>query len=506
MNDKKEIQALFASLPSPPTLIRRGGDDHTLVASIVCDSRQATPDSMFVCIRGEQADGHRYVPDAIARGCRLLLVEAMPDTQLPDDVTVWQTTDTRRDLALLCAAFYDHPARELTVVGITGTKGKTTTAMLCYHILLKHGIKVGYIGTNGIQYQDVREKTQNTTPASPVLQHTLRRMRDAGISVVLLEISSQAVWQKRVDGTPLSIAAFTNLYSDHIGAPEHPDFDHYKACKKRVLTDYGAGLIIANADDHHTSDMLRGIPKSTVTQTYSCQKKATLRAENIQTDSLLAMQFCCYIDGQAFDVHLPLVGEYNASNALCALMIAHALGVPLSCGADYLADAVVDGRFEVLQKANGGRIVIDYAHNGAALQAVLTALRAQGPGRLILILGSVGGRTACRRKELGQVAAAMADFTYITADNPDFEDVESICHAIAAEFSKSNVKQRYRIIPDRETAVTMAVRELGPDDILLIAGKGNENYQRIRGVDVPYSDRQVVQHCLADSDQILEAL
>ena len=485
-------RALLDALPTPPR--HAAGSDTAAdfpLRAICSDSRKASADSLFVCIRGAQGDGHRYASAAYLAGCRVFLMEQQPHEALPPDACVFISDDTHRDLALLCAAFYAHPARHMKVIGITGTKGKTTVAMMCYHILKKHGFCVGYIGTNGVYYNQVRKKTLNTTPGAQELQQYLSEMQQSGVQIILLEVSSQGLWQRRIDGIPFAMCAMTNLYPDHIGAPEHPDFDHYAACKRRLLTDYGAPIIIGNADDAHAPSMLQNVSG----QLFTCgiHRSADLCASNIQTvqdGEYPATAFVCQDNRtrQSASVHIPLPGEHNVQNALLAISIVRALGLPLESAAWAISDVRVPGRFEML-RMNGALIIIDYAHNGEALRAALTTLRTLSPTRLFCLFGSVGGRTQCRRAELGKVASELADYTYLTADNPDWESVTDICLEIADAFTSLD----YTIIPDRAGAIVTALNELRRGDILLIAGKGDEHTQRIAGKDLPHRDRDIVE-------------
>jgi UDP-N-acetylmuramoyl-L-alanyl-D-glutamate--2,6-diaminopimelate ligase len=458
--------------------------------ALCCDSRRATEGSLFVCIRGAQSDGHRYILSAYEAGCRCFLVEQLPTVPLPPDAYIFLSDDTRRDLALLAAAFYGHPAREMTVVGITGTKGKTTVAMLCHHIATKAGIPSGYIGTCGVRYGEVKKQTNNTTPGPLELQQYLYDMKKSGVETIFLEVSSQALWQHRVDGIPFTAVAMTNLSPDHIGGPEHPDFDHYMACKRRLLSDFGVPVAVLNADD----SLVRAMAQHTPATVLHCSLDRTgdFVAANLHQNTqngCHGVSFICRTATGDHTVFLPLPGAHNVYNALFALAITNALGIDIDTAAAALADACVPGRFEMLN-IKGATVVIDYAHNGASLCAALRTLREYRPHRLVCLFGSVGERTKCRRAELGAAANDLADFTYLTADNPGFENVSDICRDIAASFRDEG---RYRIIPDRTEAIQTALHELCAGDILLLAGKGDEQVQNIGGRLVPHNDRAVVE-------------
>jgi UDP-N-acetylmuramoyl-L-alanyl-D-glutamate--2,6-diaminopimelate ligase len=435
---------------------------------------------------------------AYEAGCRCFLCEHLPDTPLPADALIYLSDDTRRDLSYLAAEYYVHPARHLSVVGITGTKGKTTVAMMCHHIATKTGIPSGYIGTCGVRYGNVVRRTGNTTPGPLELQQYLHEMREAGITTVFLEVSSQALWQKRVEGIPFTAVAMTNLSPDHIGGAEHPDFDHYVAAKKRLLTDFSAPVALLNADDARVAAMKNDITATTLLCGHGTG--ADVQATDIRQaveNGHLGVRFTYHDQTGASPVFLPLPGDYNVSNALFALSLTGLLGIPTEDAIAALSDVTIPGRFEVLT-VKGATVVIDYAHNGASLRAVLTTLRSYAPARLLCLVGSVGERTQCRRAELGAAASELADYTYLTADDPGLESVVHICREIAAAFPPDG---NYRIIPDRAMAIRDALADLQAGDILLLAGKGDEQVQKIGGKLVPHSDRAVVEACL-DSQSV----
>ena len=492
------LRALLSALPTPPVLVSGKTTENTEVRVVCDDSRRACDGALFVCIRGAASDGHRYLAAAYEAGCRLFLIESADCPALPTDATVYRSDDTHRDLAYLAAAYYGFPAHRMRLVGITGTKGKTTVALMCHHVLRRLGEEVGYIGTNGIYYGDTVKKTANTTPGALVLHATLAEMVDAGITTAVLEVSSQALWQRRVDGIGFDVCALTNLSPDHIGAPEHPTFEHYVACKRRLLTDFGASAVIASADDTLVATLTEDISQG-VTHC-GLSPDATVRAEHVRVEQcgvIPTTVFTCRTQDDDCTVRLPLPGTHNVQNALFALAIVRALGYPLTAAAAHLSDVAIAGRFETLE-VKGALVVIDYAHNGAALRAMLTTLRGLSPARLFCLFGSVGGRTQCRRAELGAVADELADFSYLTADDPNFESVEDICHDIAAAF-KPRFLPNYTVIPDRAAAIRQALDELTEGDILLIAGKGDERTMRIDGQCLAHRDRDVVEAYIAQS-------
>lgn len=454
------------------------------------DSRLCRPGCLFFCLRGATVDGHAFAAAAYAAGCRLFCAEHSLD--LPPDALVTIVPDTTEALAAAADIFYGHPSQKLRVIAVTGTKGKTTTAVMAQHVLCANGIPCGYIGTCGIRYNDVFTETANTTPDSLTLQKTMRDMVDAGISVLCLEVSSQAVKMKRVARCVFSAAVMTNFSPDHIGPGEHASLAEYLACKTAVLTDYGAQLLIINADDATTVHAAERALTPKVTYGTSGTADYSAAVVNRQpTDNGPGITFTCRHGGQTLPCRLPLPGDVNVSNALAALAIADFCGVPTDKAAQALETVVIPGRFETYA-ANGITVVIDYAHNGASLSAALAALRPYCRGRLIAVFGSVGERTQIRRTELG-IAAQGADFCVLTADNPGKEDPLAITAEIAKAIGESVPVLQ---IADRAEAIKTAIAQACPGDVILLAGKGHETYQFIGRTKEPFCEKEIVKNAL----------
>lgn len=501
------LSDLLADAPPQATVGTPQGYEVT-VHAIYSDSREAKKygnHGIFVAVVGATFDGHSFLQSAYDAGCRIFAVSRT--VRLPEDALCLIYPDTRIALALLSASFYGHPSRELTVVGVTGTKGKTTTCLLAESILLRAGIPTGYVGTSGIRYAGVSYESPNTTPESLVLQRTMREMLDAGVRVLVMEVSSQALMQHRVYGMDFDVTVFTNLSSDHIGPREHPSFSHYKETKRSLFTDYPARTIILNADDPHSSEMLpksgaSGVKAFSVSQrgcTDGALPSPALSATDIVpaslSDSRLGVAFALHSasKNEPIPAFLPLPGACNVQNALAALLICEALGVPLRNATEYLSEISVAGRCETVRADNGIRILIDYAHNEASLREILTALRAFDPKRLIVLFGSVGGRTRERRAPMGKVASSLADFCILTSDNPDCEPPEDILTDIERGFVRDcpHVK-----IPDRGEAIRYGLSIAEAGDILLLAGKGHETYQLVDGKKQPFCERAIVEEWL----------
>ena len=468
------LRELIDALPSPHLLAPAAESDRERlldapIRSVCCDSRAAGADSLFFCLRGMRSDGHDFAPAAYRQGTRAFVVE-QPLPALPRDAAVIRVPDSRAALADGAAAFYGYPARSMRIVGITGTKGKTTTACLAAHILNRCGIPTGYIGTNGADFAGLHLPTVNSTPESLELHRILRRMLDAGVRTCVMEVSSQGLWMGRVRGIPFHACLFTNLSPDHIGGVEHPDYAHYRACKKSLFTDYPLGLALCNADDAEAAFMMRGV--TAPVRGFSVSDKPAVPG-GVSPDWLAAGIRPVQRDG------VPGMAFTEAV-------------FPVAQAAEALADAAVPGRFEtVTHPAQPGvTYIIDYAHNGLSLAAILDTLRAYRPTRLICLFGSVGERTTGRRAELALAAANRADLCILTSDNPGCEPPEDIIREIDASFPPGACP-RLRI-PDRADAIRAAVALARPGDMILLAGKGHEDYQLIGTSRLPFRERDIL--------------
>lgn len=461
----------------------------TEISHICTDSRKLFDGAAFVCIRGAVSDGHDFARTVYDKGIRVFVAES--DLGLPSDATVVLTKNTRLALAEMAQSFYGDPSKELKVIGITGTKGKTTTAGLIYHILNANGIKTGYIGTNGVKYGKVSFETANTTPESIDLAEYMRKMVDDGVKYLVLEVSSQAIYFDRICGMTFDTCIFTNLSPDHIGPREHPSFEHYRDSKKRLFTEYAPKVVIYNSDDASSEYMMEG--SSTRKFGYSREGRGDFNASNIKylrSAGMLGTEFDISFGQSAVHVKLPLPGDFNAMNMLAAFGACIGAGVSPTGIAKAAETAVFRGRFEVVDALPYATFVIDYAHNGLSLESALKVLRAYEPHRLICVFGSVGGRTEMRRAELGRAASRYADLSILTSDNPDDEDPMKIIDDIAAAFEAGGGE--YIKIPSRREAVLTAVSMAQKGDILLFAGKGHEDYQLVHGKKEYFSERETI--------------
>ena len=481
----------FSQLTAPLTIayslrgMDRREENFTHISN---DSRKVHKSSIFVCVKGAISDGHRYAQAAYEKGCRVFV--ATHSLDLPSDAMIMITDDTRHALALLSVQLYRDPSREIHVVGITGTKGKTTSALMAAHILNRCGIAAGYIGSNGIEYGGQHFDTLNTTPESCDIQRYLRDMVTAGMRVCVMEVSSQALKLARVHGVRFDTCAFTNLSPDHISTYEHPDFEDYKACKALLFRTPHRNLIY-NADDPLSEDVV-GASRAKAVRV-GLHRPADLSADGIvlmREQGKLGLQFTLHSPDGEQEVELPFPGFFSVYNALTAIAICRRFGLSDRQITQALCDVVISGRFEVIDLPHGATVIIDYAHNGVSLRSALETLRQYDPFRLICVFGSVGGRTQMRRAELGRVAAELADLCILTADNPDNEPPMDIIRDIAEQFGKNSCP--YLAIPDREQAIAHAVSHSLPGDIILLAGKGHERYQLVAGRQIPFCERDIV--------------
>lgn len=467
-----------------------GGDPNTEVSSLEYDSRRVGKGSLFVCLTGFRTDGHEYIPAALAAGAAALVVER--EVSAPAGVTVVRVKDSRYALALLSAAWFGHPAEKMTVIGLTGTKGKTTTAHMVKAILEAAGHKVGMIGTVGAVIGRELLKTKNTTPESYELHSLFARMVEEGCSHVVMEASSQGFKLQRTAGIEFDVGVFLNLSPDHIGDGEHADFEEYRNCKSMLFSQCQRGLV--NADDEHWQAVTAKAACSVTTMsTVGSADYAVGGVKELRQAGFLGSEFTVsgMLDG-TFLLNMP--GKFNVSNALAALAAAHMVGVDAQAISKGLRSVYVKGRTQVLDTPGHYTLLIDYAHNAVSMENLLTMLRSYDPGRLICLFGGGGNRARARRWDMGEISGKYADLTVLTMDNPRDEEVEAINDDIKTGLAKHNGK--YISIPDRADAIRWVMDNARDGDIIALIGKGHEEYQEIRGVKHFFSEEQVVREHL----------
>lgn len=464
------------------------------ISDIVYDSRKVQPDCLFVCIPGAKADGHTYAAQAVKAGAAAILAER--EVALPEgaDVTVIRVDNTCYAMAFVSAAFFDYPAEQMKIIGVTGTKGKTTTTYLVRSILEQAGRKVGLIGTIEIIIGETHIHAENTTPQSYLVQKYFRMMADAGCDTVVMEVSSQGLMLHRTQGFVFDFGIFTNLEPDHIGENEHKDFDDYLHCKSLLFHQCKVGIV--NQDDVHWQEVTRNC--TCRLETYGIDTEADLRATDISflnEGGSLGMAFT--VKGlMEFPVKIASPGRFNVYNALTAIAICRHFGVDKEDIRRALALAKVKGRTEMVPVSDQFTLMIDYAHNAMALKSLLETLRAYNPHRLVCLFGCGGNRAKSRRYEMGEVSGNMADLTIITSDNPRREEPQAIIDDIKTGIGKTQGK--YVEICDRKEAIAYAIDHGEPGDIIVLAGKGHEDYQEINGVKYPMDERVLIQEILEE--------
>lgn len=463
------------------------------IKDIVYDSRKAEPGTVFVCMVGAETDGHRYAMKAYEQGCRAFVVQqgsldvaALPEED--EDLTVVVVEDCRHALAIMSDNFFGHPSKELKVIGITGTKGKTTITYILQTMLNGIGYTTGVIGTNGASYKNTNIKTVNTTPESYELQKIFREMVDHGVKAVAMEVSSIGVQWHRVDGVTFFCGMFTNISPDHIGGHEHKTFEEYYGWKKAFFS--MCGQAVACADDPASRDMLEQVPGKKLFYGYA--EEADIRAEHVvpeKHDTFMGVRFDMLQNGvpvDTFEISQP--GDFSVLNALSALAVAELLGFEPKAFKEPLTQVSVPGRTQVVHMSEDYGIVIDFAHNGISFESIVNTMRAYHPKRIITLFGSVGDRAQIRREELGTLAGKMADFTIITEDDPGYESPEKIAAEIATYVEASGGKGKYVVIPNRNEALKYAVDMLQTGDILLCLGKGHEKFMKRNGKKIPFDE------------------
>ncbi len=468
------------------------GSDGINVTELINDSRKVTEGSVFVCISGAVSDGHAFARDVAEKGAAALVVEK--DVDVPQNVTVIRVEDTRYALALMSAAYFGYPAEKLKVIGITGTKGKTTTTYMVKSILEGVGHKVGLIGTIEALIGEKSIPANNTTPESYTIHKYFAEMVEAGCDSVVMEVSSQGLMLHRTAGIMFEIGIFTNLGEDHIGPNEHKDFEDYKRCKGILFTQCRLG--IANVDDPWYEDVFKSA--TCKVETFGFTEKADLRAvdiEHITRPGYLGVRY--HVSGlMDFDVEIDIPGDFSVYNSLTAIAVCRHFDVPVENIQKALKVAKVRGRIEMVKVSDEFTMMIDYAHNAMSLESLLHTLRDYKPERIVTIFGCGGNRSKTRRYEMGEVSGRMSDFTIITSDNPRFEEPQDIIDDIITGIKKTDGE--YIAVCDRKEAIRYSIEHGRPGDVIVLAGKGHETYQEIKGVKYDMDDRILVKEVLEE--------
>ena len=459
------------------------------IEDIIYDSRKAALGRLFVCIVGTQRDSHDYAAQCVADGVTALVVQHDIDLSTVPGAAVLKVESSRYALALMSGNLFGNPSRRMTMIGVTGTKGKTTTTHMIKSVLEAAGRKVGMIGTNGIYFLGRHQETANTTPESYELQKTFREFLDAGCDTALMEVSSQGLMMDRVAGIHYDIGVFTNLSPDHIGPDEHADFAEYLFWKRALFRRCRVGVF--NNDDPHVGKIMQGLPCRAVTYGIGCPADVRADANFALTRAGGRLGATFTVDGARYAVGMP--GAFSVYNALAALTAARVLGAAEDAIHAGLAGAVVCGRVEPVPLDAPFTVVIDYAHNEAAAECLLRTLRAYRPTRLVAVFGCGGARSRLRRFGMGSVCARLADFCIITEDNSRGEPVEHILADIRAGLRLGNPATPFAEIPDRRQAIYYALDHAQPGDIIAILGKGHETTIERGGIKEPFVEREIVE-------------
>ena len=469
-------------------------------ASVEFDSRKVIPGSVFVAVKGFNSDGHSFIKPALEKGASVIVVDEndcpysddeLKETAEPSGACVIKVKDSRKASGYLAAEFFGHPEKKLHMIGITGTKGKTTIAFMIRDILETAGRKSGLIGTVCDIVDGKKLKADHTTPEARDNYELLNKMTDCGSDACVMEVSSQGLKLDRVYGIEYEIGCYTNFYEDHIGGNEHPDMQDYLNCKLKLFEQSKTAVI--NMDTPVSAEFfVKAQQCGCQIITYGLSDGCDVQAYNLENgvkDGRAGMYFdvtCPWYNGRLF-VAIP--GEFNVYNALCALAAAFLSGVNPDAVEKSLASIEVPGRLQPVKNDLGITILVDYAHNAASLENVLDTLKKATDKKVITVFGCGGDRSHTRRFEMGEVAGNKSDFTIVTSDNPRTEDPSVIIGHIVSAIEKT--KGKFKTVPDRAEAIYEAIKTAGPGDIVLIAGKGHEDYQIFKDKTIHFDDAEV---------------
>ncbi|MBR6403616.1 MAG: UDP-N-acetylmuramoyl-L-alanyl-D-glutamate--2,6-diaminopimelate ligase [Eubacterium sp.] len=489
------------------------GDIDTEVVSITNDSRKAEKDCLYFAVPGARVDGADFIADVIRHGASVVVTEKNEkqlSVNLSNDmflngtfegvdenlVTIINVPNVRYAMGMMSSKFYKNPSDELVVIGITGTKGKTTSTYMIREMLERAGIKTGLIGT--IEILDGKQSipAANTTPESIVIHRTMREMINNGLECVVMEVSSQGLKLDRVAGVEFDFGIFTNLSPDHIGPNEHDDYEDYRTCKKKLFSMAAKGIY--NIDDPEAEFMMDG--STAVPITYGRDDYADYRASGhklYSENGILGIEYDLEgtLEGR---IKVDLPGEFSIHNSLAAIVVADMMGVEFDDIKRILEQVKVRGRVEMIPISDKFTLMIDYAHNGMSLESLLTSIKEYNPSRLVTLFGCGGNRSKDRRYEMGEVSGRLSDFTIITSDNPREEDPQAIIDDIKVGIAKTNGE--YAEIIDRKEAIRLAIMNAKEGDVIILAGKGHEDYQEICGVKHHMDERELIKEILEEED------
>ncbi len=477
-----------------PYLVETRGNMVTEIGDLCSDSRKTkgVKNGLFFCIPGAKFDAHEYAAQAVENGCVALVVDHFVDVDVPQV----KVSSVRAAMARMAAAFYGHPADGMRLVGVTGTKGKTTTSYMIKSILEQAGMTVGLIGTTGNMIGEKRIASNYTTPDPIDLQRDLREMADAGAQAVVMEVSAHAIDMFRLDGMVFEVGAYTNLSQDHLDY--FGTMEKYFECKKRFFTTGMVKNAVLNADEETSVSILRDLTIPHVT--FGIAAAADLFARDIEI-SESGVSFELKLQGMhALPIHLRMTGMFNVYNAIAAASCAMVLGIShddIRAGLEKIEN--VPGRIEMLPTDKPYRVILDYAHAPDALDNILRTCREFTRGRLIALFGCGGDRDRGKRPIMGRIGGELADLCILTSDNPRNEDPMAILNAIEEGIRETDCE--YVVIENRREAIRYALSIGQPGDVIALCGKGHENYQEIRGVKHPFDEKVIVAELLAEADE-----
>ena len=481
--------------------IRAKGELDVEVSNISSNSKEVKKGDMFVVINGFESNGAEYIEEAIQNGAEVIMAQNDIDKgtilKIPDGITIVLVENVRHALAISACNFYKNPSRKFKLIGVTGTKGKTTTTFMIKDILEKQGFKVGLVGTictyiNGKNLGD----NDRTTPESLELQKLFSMMVEEKTEVVVMEVSSQGLKQNRVAGIQFDYGVFTNIEPDHIGPNEHADFNEYAHCKGLLLKQCKHGIINADADfldkilDGHTCDI----------ETYGIDNECDLKANDIELFTKPGCLCVSYnLSGElSFPVEIHIPGKFSVYNSLCAIAICKHFTNSIEDIKKALIDVKVKGRVEIIPVSKRFTLMIDYAHNAMSLESLITSLKEYNPKRIVTLFGCGGNRSAERRFEMGEVSSKLSDLTIVTSDNPRFEEPMDIINDIITGIKKADGE--YVVVPDRKEAIKYAIVNANDGDVIVLAGKGHEDYQEIKGVKYPMDERVLIDEIINEDE------
>jgi UDP-N-acetylmuramoyl-L-alanyl-D-glutamate--2,6-diaminopimelate ligase len=470
--------------------LKAKGDLGLEITNIEHDSRKIKNGGLFIAIKGFDVDGHNYINQAIDNGAKVIVaqdIEAIKNSKINSDITIIVAPDTRIAMSKIASNFYGNPSSKFNLIGITGTKGKTTTTFMLKAILEKHGQKVGLIGTvaNYIGNENLGESSR-TTPESLELQELFSKMVEAKIDTVIMEVSSQSLKLHRVDDCNFNIGVFTNFSEDHISPKEHPDMEDYFNSKLKLFDMCKYGFI--NNDDFKVG-RVKKLATNCDIKTYGIDNASDLIAKDI-TITNSSVDFKVKINGKNERIKTGIPGRFSVYNSLAAISVASRFGVTADEIKEALLNVRVPGRSELVSNKKELTIMIDYAHSPESLQNILKAVKSYTRGKVISVFGCGGDRDPGKRPIMGEISGNIADFTIITSDNPRTEKPEEIVNQIEKGIEKT--KGKYIVIVDRIEAIKYAIDMANKNDIIVLAGKGHETYQEINGKKYPFDERKII--------------